>query len=852
MNYNFFRSLVLFICIATSMVVCAENVYITKNLNGIAGGQYCVEYTKITEGTANGQWYVNKIYVKGVAENATATTPIIFDIDGGSTVSASLNKFDTNNTQTINATQVGNPETIYGFNYVGPEINFKDVGKAGTVSVLNEDNTTATKEEDKVLNHPFSLNLIGAFTTINRAAFYLNALLRKVVLTDGSNGNNIALQTIGHSAFAKCTGLTAFRHFSVTDGDNLFPTAVKRIETSAFYNTSLTGTLTIHTGCEYIGTGAFGNVEKITTATFKNMGTTSQPALVFDKLACYGMRGLETVSFEQNVKTIGEKAFYNSSKIHHITFAQGLEEIGLMAFYHMSSTDDMILPSTLKSIGHEAFGNNTTTGNSGWVFYNDLTLPESLEFIGNYVFAGMRGIQEKLVIPNSVSRIGERAFLCAPIKHLEIGSGVTTFGRSSFFNCALLETVVFKSNNVLKGGGLVFALCNSLRYIQMNDVQSNDFNTYLSDKKVTRAYLQSDPFFGGLPPYTLVYLPQTFSDETAIGTEENDVNFIFRNGSEYYAPKFVAYDEHKSYQEFVYRKSGSSSNTTLYTGVLSSIQSGPAEKVAAYNAITENKAVKYRGCDIDVPVTFTAKEASYVRTFANQSQYYTVSLPYAPQWDANTMNQVKPFKMAYNLNEGTQQVGHYFYSIDDDYFRKPGRTGYNKLTAEETAYSMTPYKGYAIHFYNNADASSLFKASNVKVYAATDAPAATYTENETGDWELVGTVKNVYNEEATTNQTRYTLDGKTKTWHRVNPGNPLYFIPSLRATVKSRSNGGSAKPFVAFFMDENTTTGIEALEESLKAGNEQIYNLNGQYMGNSIDSLPAGIYVVKGRKFYKN
>lgn len=842
MKYNFFRSLVLFICIATSMVVCAENVYITKNVNGIAGGQYCVEYTKITEGTANGQWYVNKIYVKGVKDD-TAADPIMFDIPGGNNLSASTIKFDTNNTQTINATQVGNPETIYGFNYVGPDINFNNAGTAGTVSVLNEEN--------KVLNHPFSLNLIGAFTTINRAAFYLNALLRKVVLTDGSNGNNIALQTIGHSAFAKCTGLTAFRHFSVTDGDNLFPTAVKRIETSAFYNTSLTGTLTIHTGCEYIGTGAFGNVEKITTATFKNMGTTSQPALVFDKLACYGMRGLETVSFEQNVKTIGEKAFYNSSKIHHITFAQGLEEIGLMAFYHMSSTDDMILPSTLKSVGHVAFGICTTNGNPGWVFYNELNLPESLEFIGDQVFSGMRSIQEKLVIPNKVREIGYRAFAYAPIKHLEIGSGVTILGMTAFFNCALLETVTFKPNTVLKEGKLVFALCNNLRHIRMDDVANNDLNTFLSTNNVTRAYINSPVFFGGLPPYTLVYLPNTFTDEAAVATDENGVNFIFKKGSEYYAPKFVAYDEHKSYQEFVYRKG--SSPTVFFPDVLTSIQNGTkADKVAAYNAITENKAVKYRGCDIDVPVTFTAKEASYVRTFDNLNQYYTVSLPYTPQWDATKMSQVKPFKMAYNLKEGTQQVGHYFYSIDDDYFRKPGKTGYDKLTTEEKAYSMTPYKGYAIHFYNNADASSLFKATNVKVYAATDAPAATYTENETGDWELVGTVKNVYNEEATTNQTRYTLDGKTKTWHRVNPGNPLYFIPSLRATVKSRSNGGSAKPFVAFFMDENTTTGIEALEESLKAGNEQIYNLNGQYMGNSIDSLPAGIYVVKGRKFYKN
>lgn len=851
MNYNFFRSLVLFICIATSMVVCAENVYITKDISSIPNAKYCVEYAQITDGTAsNGQWYVNKIYVKGVKDD-TAADPIMFDIPGGNNLSASTIKFGTDNTRTINATQVGNPAAIAGAEFVdGNGLYVNTVGTDGSVSVLNEDNA-APKEEDRGLNHPFGVNLIGAFTTINRGAFFNEPFICKVILKDGDNGNYIALHTIGHSAFARCTKLTTFRHFSVTDGDNFFPTAVKRIETSAFLDTDLTGTLTVQTGCEYIGSAAFANIRNITTATFSNKyHTASQPTLKIDKSACYGMTGLENVYFEQYIKSIGDYAFY-SSKIKHIKLGEGLESIGEMAFYNMSSTDDMILPSTLKSVGHVAFGICTTNGNPGWVFYNELNLPESLEFIGDQVFSGMRSIQEKLVIPNKVREIGYRAFAYAPIKHLEIGSGVTILGMTAFFNCALLETVTFKPNTVLKEGKLVFALCNNLRHIRMDDVANNDLNTFLSTNNVTRAYINSPVFFGGLPPYTLVYLPNTFTDEAAVATDENGVNFIFKKGSEYYAPKFVAYDEHKSYQEFVYRKG--SSPTVFFPDVLTSIQNGTkADKVAAYNAITENKAVKYRGCDIDVPVTFTAKEASYVRTFDNLNQYYTVSLPYTPQWDATKMSQVKPFKMAYNLKEGTQQVGHYFYSIDDDYFRKPGKTGYDKLTTEEKAYSMTPYKGYAIHFYNNADASSLFKATNVKVYAATDAPAATYTENETGDWELVGTVKNVYNEEATTNQTRYTLDGKTKTWHRVNPGNPLYFIPSLRATVKSRSNGGSAKPFVAFFMDENTTTGIEALEESLKAGNEQIYNLNGQYMGNSIDSLPAGIYVVKGRKFYKN
>lgn len=827
-----FIALVLFLGVSIA-AVAQEVGYITKSFSepSVSGAQYCIEYKKVS--TSN-EWYANAIYTKGLTNDANAAA-ITFSIDGGSSTALSSTKFSTSGqTFSANVTQLSDPNAAV----IDSVILTNNGGGYNTLPVTGNEKAYFTiclgESSSTRLQRPYNVEMKGGFTTINQLAFYKDDYLRKIIVKDGDNGNYIALTTIKTAAFMS-SKLTGFSHTSFSD-KNYFPSKIRKIENGAFAYSSLIGELSLPSACRTVGLGAF-NHSKLAKVDVRDEDGRH---MVIGKFCFAGCPNLETV--ELSAKEIGDYAFYGNL-IKHLTFREGVEKIGYMAFRGMDSEDDMTLPSTLKVIGDEAFGMNVkTTGIPGWIFFNELKLPAGLQEIGKFAFAGMRSIQEKLIIPDAVKKIGGNAFMNAPIKHLEIGSGVEEFNSAPFFGCAFLETVIFKTNTVLKSGSRVFTKCNSLRYVRMDAVESTEFLNQFATKTINKE-ANGDTFFGQWNPYTIVYLPKNFTDMNKLGSGVNDVNFVFYNNGNYTAPKFVVYDNHANYRTY-----------DFYSTSVAKMRVSPRTG-AEYIKTVDSPVLPLRGCDYEIPVTFTAQKASYNRTFSNPSQFYTVSLPYSPSWTQETMSKIKPFKMAHNLYEenGTTQRAYYFYSIDDTYFRS-GK-GASKLTDSEKKYCLTPYHGYLVKFYDNAGAASLFDGTDVKVYANTEAPNENgSTINEKGDWGLIGTTMNIYNAQATTGVVYYSLKGSTKTWHKMNAGNEKVFLTSFRAAVKSLSPAAvsGAAPFIAFFMEEGSTpTGIQQVEQKLKEGKTNIYTLDGRFVGTDSTVLPQGIYIVNGKKFYK-
>lgn len=50
---------------------------------------------------------------------------------------------------------------------------------------------------------------------------------------------------------------------------------------------------------------------------------------------------------------------------------------------------------------------------------------------------------------------------------------------------------------------------------------------------------------------------------------------------------------------------------------------------------------------------------------------------------------------------------------------------------------------------------------------------------------------------------------------------------------------------------DDTTTGVYEFENKNTQDNLRVYNLNGQYVGNSLEGLDKGVYVVNGKKVVK-
>ena len=139
------------------------------------------------------------------------------------------------------------------------------------------------------------------------------------------------------------------------------------------------------------------------------------------------------------VKTIGQKAFYQHPYMTVVIIPEGVETLEMYSIFAGSGLYRVELPSTLKTIG-----NNALWGAE----LDSVKLPEGLEKIGDGAFTnGMYSKVEELIIPDSVTSIGKEAFKgCTPIKII-IGANVQSLPEGAFGALNYVEEVVIRNTN---------------------------------------------------------------------------------------------------------------------------------------------------------------------------------------------------------------------------------------------------------------------------------------------------------------------------------------------------------------------------------------------------------------------
>ena len=174
---------------------------------------------------------------------------------------------------------------------------------------------------------------------------------------------------------------------------------------------------------------------------------------------------LRSVTIPNSVTSIGEYAFDGCESLTSVTIPNSVTTIGARAFCQCEKLTSVIIPNSVTSIGEYAFGEciglssiqveqgNTiydsrencnaiikTENNELIVGCKNTFIPNSVTSIGDYAFLDV-GLTS-IIIPNSVTSIGSCAFYCSGLTSITIPNSVTSIGSYAFYSTCLTSITI--------------------------------------------------------------------------------------------------------------------------------------------------------------------------------------------------------------------------------------------------------------------------------------------------------------------------------------------------------------------------------------------------------------------------
>ena len=203
-----------------------------------------------------------------------------------------------------------------------------------------------------------------------------------------------------------------------------------------------------------------GNCAIVTSGDSNYSGDVSIPSTVN-----YG-------GMEYSVTSIGSRAFYICYGLTSVTIPNSVTSIGNWAFSGCSGLTSMTIGNSVTSIGDQAFNGCiglTSVHIKDLAAWCKITFNNSTSnplYFAHHLYLKGEEIKD-LVIPNSVTSIGERAFYyCTDLTSVTIPNSVTSIGDWAFFRCTGLTSVTIP-NSVTGIGNSAFCFCSGLTSIKV-------------------------------------------------------------------------------------------------------------------------------------------------------------------------------------------------------------------------------------------------------------------------------------------------------------------------------------------------------------------------------------------------
>lgn len=325
-------------------------------------------------------------------------------------------------------------------------------------------------------------------TTIGRGAFY-SAQVERVTLPEG-------LMEIQQEAFYDCFALRSIS----------LPESLQSIGASAFSSCRALAEITLPEGLRTIGTRAFDWTGLTSLHLPENLEEIGYSAFASNA-------ELQEVTFPKNLRVIPTDMLYNCSALEKVVLPEQLERIEASAFAYCEALTEIDLPEGVQFLGRNAFERcgfasicipDSVTEIEGNPFKNCKALrtvelspnhplltvqdgmlidhvhqrvlrrlttgavcivPEGIKEIADGAFGRIPELTE-IMLPDSLERIGEAAFIYCGMREITIPKGVAELERAAFLHCDQLETVHLQEGLRVIGWD-AFWECSKLTDIQL-------------------------------------------------------------------------------------------------------------------------------------------------------------------------------------------------------------------------------------------------------------------------------------------------------------------------------------------------------------------------------------------------
>lgn len=261
--------------------------------------------------------------------------------------------------------------------------------------------------------------------------------------------DELPVTKIGDSAFNSCLDLSGIT----------IPDTVTDIGSMAFYSCKNLVNITLSKNITAIRDYSFMRCSSLENIVIPN------GVKYICVQAFYDCENLKSIILPNSLKEIYIHAFFGCASLEEIIIPDSVEKIGIRAFSECSSLKSIVIPSKVTCIETDTFMDCTAL--------SSVYLPEDMESIGARAFKNCANLKS-ITIPKSVNAIFSEAFEnCTSLADVSFSNcGIKSIPSNTFANCTSLNNIVIP-NSVTSIGENAFTNCTSLANIVIPDSIKN-------------------------------------------------------------------------------------------------------------------------------------------------------------------------------------------------------------------------------------------------------------------------------------------------------------------------------------------------------------------------------------------